>query len=54
MLTSSSSILAEFFDGDNSVMVMVDNLELRKNRLNMLAILKNQSNILADFSSLNG
>ncbi|WP_341899733.1 glycine--tRNA ligase subunit beta [Synechococcus sp. UW140] len=54
MLTSSSNILAEFFDGDNSVMVMVDNLELRKNRLNMLAVLKNQSNILADFSSLNG
>jgi glycyl-tRNA synthetase beta chain len=54
MLTSSSTILAEFFDGENSVMVMVDNLELRKNRLNMLAVLKNQSNILADFSSLNG
>lgn len=54
MLTSSSSILAEFFDGEHSVMVMVDNLELRKNRLNMLAVLKNQSNVLADFSSLNG
>jgi glycyl-tRNA synthetase beta chain len=49
MLTSSSSILAEFFDGENSVMVMVDNLELRQNRLNMLAVLKNQSNILAAF-----
>ncbi|HRD41247.1 MAG TPA: glycine--tRNA ligase subunit beta [Prochlorococcaceae cyanobacterium AMR_MDS_5431] len=51
-LLNSTSTLADFFDGENSVMVMTDDLEIRQNRLNLLAILRNQANILADFSKL--
>lgn len=53
ILANSSNALANFFDGDQSVMVMVEDLDIRNNRLNMLGILKNQAYILADFSCLN-
>ena len=53
-LASSASTLAAFFDGDHSVMVMADNLEIRRNRLNLLAVLRNQAAVLADFSRIGG
>ena len=52
-LVSSSEILSNFFDGEGSVMVMTDNINLKTNRLNLLSILRNQSFIIADFSKLN-
>ncbi len=51
-LVSSAETLANFFDGESSVMVMTDDIELRNNRLNLLTILTNQSLKLADFSKL--
>lgn len=51
-LASSSEILAAFFDGPESVMVMSDDLERRKNRLNLLGVFTNQASILADFTLL--
>ncbi len=51
-LVSSAEILSNFFDGEESVMVMSDNINLRNNRLNLLSILRNQSLIIADFSKL--
>ena len=51
-LVSSADTLANFFDGDGSVMVMADDINLRNNRLNLLTILRNQSLKLADFSKL--
>ncbi len=51
-LVSSSETLANFFDGEESVMVMSDDINIRNNRLNLLAILRNQSLKLADFSKL--
>ena len=51
-LVSSSETLANFFDGDESVMVMTDDINLRNNRLNLLNVLRNQSLKLADFSKL--
>jgi glycyl-tRNA synthetase beta chain len=53
-LASSAPTLAAFFDGDQSVMVMADNLEIRRNRLNLLALLRNQAAVLADFSRISG
>ena len=53
-LASSASTLAAFFDGDHSVMVMTENLEIRRNRLNLLAVLRNQAAVLADFSRISG
>jgi len=51
-LVSSAKTLANFFDGDGSVMVMSDDINLRNNRINLLTILRNQSLKLADFSKL--
>ena len=51
-LVSSADTLANFFDGEGSVMVMTDDPNLRNNRLNLLTILTNQSFMLADFSKL--
>ena len=51
-LVSSAEILSNFFDGEGSVMVMTDDINLRNNRLNLLTILRNQSFIIADFSKL--
>ncbi len=51
-LVSSAETLANFFDGEGSVMVMTDDINLRNNRLNLLTILTNQSLKLADFSKL--
>jgi glycyl-tRNA synthetase beta chain len=42
-------ILAKFFD---DVLVMDENLEVRRDRLNMLGVLRNYSRILADFSAM--
>ena len=53
-LTAGASALAAFFDGDQSVMVMADDPAVRSNRLNLLAVLRNQASVLADFSRLSG
>ena len=53
-LAASAAALAAFFDGDQSVMVMVDDPALRRNRLNLLAVLRNQAGVLADFSRISG
>ncbi|WP_269624643.1 glycine--tRNA ligase subunit beta [Prochlorococcus marinus] len=51
-LVSSAVTLANFFDGEGSVMVMTDDINIRNNRLSLLTILRNQSLKLADFSKL--
>ena len=53
-LSSGASALAAFFDGDQSVMVMADDAAVRNNRLNLLAVLRNQASVLADFSRISG
>jgi glycyl-tRNA synthetase beta chain len=44
--------LTNFFDGDDSVLVMDDNPAIKNNRLNMLGILRNHARVLADFGSI--
>jgi len=53
-LTAGAGALAAFFDGERSVMVMADDAGVRRNRLNLLAVLRNQAYVLADFSRLSG
>jgi len=53
-LAQSASTLADFFDGPQSVLVMADDPAVRRNRLNLLGILRNQAAQLADFNCLNG
>jgi glycyl-tRNA synthetase beta chain len=52
-LQDSAATLAEFFDGEHSVLVMDDDPAVRRNRLTLLALLRNQANVLADFSRIN-
>lgn len=44
--------VSEFFDGENSVLVMDENLEVRQNRLNLLGVLRNHGRVLADFGAI--
>jgi glycyl-tRNA synthetase beta chain len=53
-LSLGAEALAAFFDGDQSVMVMVDEPAIRSNRLNLLGVLRNQAAVLADFSRISG
>ncbi len=53
-LIAGSDALDAFFDGEESVMVMVDDPKVRKNRLNLLGILRNQAKVICDFSKIQG
>ena len=51
-LAVNAPILERFFDGSDSVLVMADDPAVRANRLNLLAVLRNQASVLADFTRL--
>ncbi len=51
-LVDGAEALSNFFDGEDSVMVMTDNESIRKNRLNLLSVLRNQAHLIADFKLL--
>ena len=53
-LAEGAAALAAFFDGDESVLVMVDDPDVRRNRLNLLGLLRNQASVLAEFERING
>jgi glycyl-tRNA synthetase beta chain len=45
-------VVAEFFDGENSVLVMAEDPAIRRNRLNLLGLLRNHARVLADFGAI--
>lgn len=51
-LRQIAPVVAEFFDGDQSVLVMDENLEVRSNRLTLLGILRNHGRVLGDFGAI--
>lgn len=51
-LAKIAPTLSNFFDGDDSVLVMDDNPKIRENRLNLLGLLRNHARILADFGAI--
>jgi glycyl-tRNA synthetase beta chain len=51
-LVQIAPTLSNFFDGEDSVLVMADNAEIRKNRLNLLGLLRNNARVLADFGAI--
>ncbi|MEB3198970.1 MAG: glycine--tRNA ligase subunit beta [Synechococcaceae cyanobacterium] len=53
-LKESAATLSAFFDGADSVLVMAEDAAVRRNRLALLAVLRNQAAVLADFSRING
>ena len=53
-LVQATPVLESFFDGENSVMVMAEDPDLRRNRLNLLAVLRNQARVLGQFDLIQG
>lgn len=44
--------VSTFFDGPESVLVMDSNPDIKRNRLNMLGLLRNHARVLADFGAI--
>ncbi|ESA35930.1 glycyl-trna synthetase subunit beta [Leptolyngbya sp. Heron Island J] len=51
-LKQAAPVVAEFFDGPNSVLVMDDDAAIRQNRLSLLGLLRNHARVLADFGAI--
>lgn len=51
-LTQAVPIVSQFFDGPDSVMVMAEDAAVRRNRLNLLGLLRNHARVLADFGAI--
>lgn len=51
-LVQATPSLEAFFDGDQSVLVMAEDPNLRSNRLNLLGVLRNQASVLAHFEAI--
>ncbi len=45
-------LVSNFFDGEDSVLVMAEDEKVKQNRLNLLGILRNHARILADFGAI--
>ncbi|GCL42646.1 glycine--tRNA ligase subunit beta [Dolichospermum planctonicum] len=51
-LTKIAPTVSTFFDGEDSVLVMDANPDIKRNRLNLLGLLRNHGRILADFGAI--
>ena len=51
-LAKIAPVVSNFFDGENSVLVMAENPEVKRNRLNLLGLLRNHGRVLADFGAI--
>lgn len=51
-LLEINPIISNFFDGENSVLVMAEDEKIKTNRLNLLGLLRNYSRVLADFGAI--
>ncbi len=51
-LSEITPFVSRFLDGEDSVLVMDKNPEIRRNRLNLLGLLRNHARVLADFGAI--
>ena len=51
-LAEIAPAVSNFFDGSDSVLVMDPNPEIKRNRLNLLGLLRNHARVLADFGAV--
>ncbi len=51
-LAKIAPIVSDFFDGEDSVLVMAENPDIKRNRLNLLGLLRNHARVLADFGAI--
>ena len=51
-LAKIAPVVSNFFDGENSVLVMAEDPKVKGNRLNLLGLLRNHARVLADFGAI--
>jgi glycyl-tRNA synthetase beta chain len=51
-LAQLTPAISNFFDGEDSVLVMDSNPDIKANRLNLLGLVRNHARVLADFGSI--
>ena len=51
-LAKIAPTVSNFFDGEDSVLVMAEDPEVKQNRLNLLGVLRNHGRVLADFGAI--
>jgi glycyl-tRNA synthetase beta chain len=51
-LAHITPVVTNFFDGEDSVLVMDPDPDIRRNRLNLIALLRNHARVLADFGPI--
>ncbi|NJN02272.1 MAG: glycine--tRNA ligase subunit beta [Leptolyngbyaceae cyanobacterium RM1_1_2] len=51
-LAKAAPVVSNFFDGPDSVLVMDENPDIQRNRLNLLGLLRNHARVLADFGAI--
>ncbi|MTJ49567.1 glycine--tRNA ligase subunit beta [Dolichospermum sp. UHCC 0259] len=51
-LAKIAPTVSTFFDGEDSVLVMDSNPDIKQNRLNLLGLLRNHARVLADFGAI--
>jgi glycyl-tRNA synthetase beta chain len=51
-LTQLAPAISNFFDGEDSVLVMDSNPEIKTNRLNLLGLVRNHARVLSDFGQI--
>ena len=51
-LAQIAPTVSNFFDGEDSVLVMAENPDVKRNRLNLLGLLRNHARVLADFGAI--
>lgn len=51
-LTQIVPTVSSFFDGEDSVLIMAEAADVKRNRLNLLGLLRNHARILADFGAI--
>ncbi|MFE4107153.1 glycine--tRNA ligase subunit beta [Almyronema epifaneia] len=51
-LAQAAPVVSSFFDGPESVLVMDENPAIKRNRLNLLGLLRNHARVLADFGAI--
>ena len=44
--------VSSFFDGEDSVLIMAEDADVKRNRLNLLGLLRNHARVLADFGAV--
>jgi glycyl-tRNA synthetase beta chain len=51
-LAEITPTVSNFFDGEDRVLVMAENPDIQRNRLNLLGLLRNHARVLADFGAI--